>query len=288
MRAIQSKAAAVGFAAHKNINARFTAFKTITERIDLIIQRNRNYDTVELSKKALELLGSKGAKPKKLIDCENSPTLGSRSQAQWAESALTQQRNGVVSVKSELGYQRKRLETVLSRIGEYEKIASGEIPQTDTRITAQRADELIESYRNSVRTDFSAEINSIVKFYNGWAKQYDEYSGGLASEVTKNILDGISGEALGLGSLSDDPEEIFNALDSAIKNLDDLQQSIESAFFQATGGEKQMTAFYYDAASLRDSERWSEVRLSSEIAAIEGATIDENTETVGKSIEINF
>jgi len=58
--------------------------------------------------------------------------------------------------------------------------------------------------------------------------------------VTENQLHSISAESLGLSNLSDDPQEIMKALENASKILDGMNQKIENAYAQMTGG-KQIT-----------------------------------------------
>ena len=65
-------------------------------------------------------------------------------------------------------------------------------------------------------------------------------SGGLASKATENLLNSISAESLGLSNLSDDPQEIMEALENASKVLDGMKQNVESAYTQMTNG-KQIT-----------------------------------------------
>ena len=52
--------------------------------------------------------------------------------------------------------------------------------------------------------------------------EYDKLSGGLASKVMENQLNSISAESLGLSNLSDDPQEIMEALENASKLLDEM------------------------------------------------------------------
>lgn len=251
-----------------------------------VSQNNRNQDVIEFSFKANKLLKSAEENSDKLIDYANSAMVGQRSQAEWAESALTQQRNGVFSVRNELQYQKDRLDTILSKISEYEKIAAGETPENGTYISQERAVELIDKYKQSIKNDFSAEIDKTVKFYNDWAKSYDKYSGGVASQLIGNVLESISSEALGLDKLSDDPAEISKALDDAIEKLDNVTKSIEDVFYNATGKEKQMQEFY-TPESKADSEVWSKRKLEWEITGIETVTIHENTVFTGETLKID-
>ena len=70
--------------------------------------------------------------------------------------------------------------------------------------------------------------------------EYDRLSGGQASKVTENLLNSISAESLGLSNLSDDPREIMEALENASKILVGMNQNVEGAYKQMTGG-KQIT-----------------------------------------------
>ena len=58
--------------------------------------------------------------------------------------------------------------------------------------------------------------------------------------MTENQLNSISADFLGLSNLSDDPQEIMEALENASKLLDGMKQDVENTYKEMTGG-KQIT-----------------------------------------------
>lgn len=262
-----------------NVQAPNAQLANLVNNINAKIQQNyQNLDTVEISMKARQL-GEKADKSKEAtIDYENSPMNGTRTEAEWAESSLTQKRNGVSYVGDELNYQKERLETIVSKIAYYDKIANGALAQEDgVMISKERASELAERYRESIKTDFSKEIENAFSFYNDWAKTYDQFSNGLASSVLGDGFDNISAESLGLNNLPDDPAEIMKALNNATEKLQNIAKSIEDRFFEASG--KTMKE------SVSTKNGW-ERRLGLEFMLTEAATIDQNTPLSGKTLQI--
>lgn len=65
--------------------------------------------------------------------------------------------------------------------------------------------------------------------------EFDKLSGGLASEVTENLLNSISAESLGLSNLSGNPQEIMRALENESNILNEMNQRLESAYIEMTG-----------------------------------------------------
>lgn len=246
-------------------------------------QKSQNFDSVELSLQAKNLQKEKAEKTEKKdqrMDYENSPMNGSRTQAEWGESAVNQQYNGVNSMKNALGYQKHRLENILSKIDEYQKIANGDYSETENiTMSQERAAQLVERYKESIRTDFSEEIEGIIKFYGGWAKSYDEYSGGMASQIIGDVLGGISAESLGLDKLSNDPAEIMKALDKGMESLDALANSIADAYSKA-GGKNLAEPLTPDTSA------WSK-RIRVENLMTEMVTINESTPLTGEVLKLD-
>ena len=92
----------------------------------------------------------------------------------------------------------------------------------------------------SFKTDSTDIIQSHINPHRSTVDEYDGLSGGLASKVTENQLNSISADFLGLSNLSDDPQEIMEALENASKLLDGMKQDVENTYKEMTGG-KQIT-----------------------------------------------
>lgn len=256
-------------------------FKNVINRINTNAkQKKPNFDIVEISLEAKKSQKPENKNTDKLIDYKSSPLNGSRSEAEWAESSLTQQRDGVNSIKNVLEYQKERLDTTLSKIDEYEKIANGDFSQTNvSAMSPKRAAELANQYKENIKTDFSKDIENITSFYNNWANTYDEYSNGLASRVMGNALQDISVKSLGLEDLSSEPDKVKAALNNAIEKLKDISESIENNFYQASG--RKMV----DASS-PDSEMWKN-RIALDNASVEMVTVNKDTVVTGQTLKIN-
>jgi len=172
------------------------------------------------------------------------------------------------------------LNTTLSKIDEYEKIANGDTSQTELSVISKnRAAELVNQYKESIKTDYSEEIETVTSFYSSWIDNYDKYSNGLASKVMGNELKDISAKSLGLKDLSDDPDTIRAALSGAIDQLKDLSKSVEDQFYQASG--KKMAAEVYSDPEKRNK------RMELENAFLEMAVINEDTSYTGQVIKID-
>ncbi len=256
-------------------------FKSVINSINTNYKPKKpNFDLVELSLDAVKSQKTENKNTDKLIDYKNSPFSGSRTEAEWAESSLTQQRDGLNSIRNELEYQLERLNTTLSKIGEYEKIANGDSSQTERSVISQnRAAELVNQYKESIKTDYSKEIETVTSFYSSWTDTYDKYSNGLASKVMGNGLKDISAKSLGLKDLSDDPDTIRAALSSAIDQVKDLSKSVEDQFYQASG--KKM------AAEVNSDPEKRNKRMELEYASLEMAVIKEDTSFTGQIIKID-
>jgi len=256
-------------------------FKSVINSINTNYkQKKPNFDLVELSLDAIKSQKTENKNPDKLIDYKNSPFSGSRTEAEWAESSLTQQRDGLNSIRNELEYQLERLNTTLSKIDEYGKIANGDSSQTELSVISQnRAAELVNQYKESIKTDYSKEIETVTSFYSSWTDTYDKYSNGLASKVMGNGLKDISAKSLGLKDLSGDPDTIRAALSNAIDQLKDLSKSVEDQFYQASG--KKMAAEVYSDPEIRNK------RMELENASLEMAVINEDTSFTGQIIKID-
>ena len=256
-------------------------FKNIINRINTNSrQKKPDFDVVKISLEAIQSQKTEKKDTTKLIDYKNSPASGNRTEAEWAESSLTMQRDGLNSIKDELEYQMKRLDTTLSKIDQYEKIANGDSSQTNNSVISQtRAGELADKYKDSIRTDFSEVIDKYVSFYNDWINTYDKYSNGLASKVMGNVFQDISAKSLGLSDLSGDPAEIKVALNGATEKLNNISYVIEDNFYQASGKKMMERTSSESVIGMN--------RLDLENALIEMVTINKDTEFTGQILKIN-
>lgn len=256
-------------------------FNNVINRINTNArQKKPDFDIVKISLEAIQSQKTEKKDTTKLIDYKNSPISGNRTEAEWAESSLTMQRDGINSIKDELEYQMKQLDTTLSKIDQYEKIANGDSSQTNNSVISQkRAAELVDKYKDSIRTDFSEVIDTYVSFYNDWINTYDKYSNGLASKVMGNVLQDISAKSLGLSDLSGDPAEIKAALNGATEKLKDISQLIEDNFYQASGKKMMERTSSESLIGMN--------RLDLENALIEMVTINKDTEFTGQTLKIN-
>ncbi len=256
-------------------------FNNVINRINTNArQKKPDFDIVKISLEAIQSQETEKKDTTKLIDYKNSPISGNRTEAEWAESSLTMQRDGINSIKDELEYQMKQLDTTLSKIDQYEKIANGDSSQTNNSVISQkRAAELVDKYKDSIRTDFSEVIDTYVSFYNDWINTYDKYSNGLASKVMGNVLQDISAKSLGLSDLSGDPAEIKAALNGATEKLKDISQLIEDNFYQASNKKMMERTSSESLIGMN--------RLDLENALIEMVTINKDTEFTGQTLKIN-
>ena len=256
-------------------------FKNVINSININArQKKPDFDVVKISLEAIQAQKTENKDTTNLIDYRNSPINGSRTEAEWAESSLTMQRNGVNTIKDKLEYQMKELDSTLSKIDQYEKIANGDSLEINNSVISQkRAAELVDKYKDSIRTDFSEVIDNYASLYNDWVNTYDKYSNGLASKVMGNVLQDISAKSLGLSDLSGDPDEIKAALNGATEKLKDISKLIENNFYQASGKKMMERTSSESVIGLN--------RLDLEHALIEMVTINKDTEFTGQILKIN-
>ena len=256
-------------------------FKNVINSININArQKKPDFDVVKISLEAIQAQKTENKDTTNLIDYRNSPINGSRTEAEWAESSLTMQRNGVNTIKDKLEYQMKELDSTLSKIDQYEKIANGDSLEINNSVISQkRAAELVDKYKDSIRTDFSEVIDNYASLYNDWVNTYDKYSNGLASKVMGNVLQDISAKSLGLSDLSGDPDEIKAALNGATEKLKDISKLIEDNFYQASGKKMMERTSSESVIGLN--------RLDLEHALIEMVTINKDTEFTGQILKIN-
>ena len=211
--------------------------------LEQIIQRvnagyRSNCDTVELSPKALDLLQTAGcgkaAAAGKTVSGYPKYPAGTFSREEWAENAVSAQRDGIQTVSDVIDRAKSRLQFTMSRISELESYLNG--THSDPDLTEELAETYLHNYRQSIQSDYTDVIQSHLNPHRTAAEEYDRLSGGLASTVLENQLDSISAESLGLSGLSGDPQEIMKALERASGILDGMKQNTEAAWRELTGG----------------------------------------------------
>ena len=218
----------------------------IIQQINVNYGNRKNRDTVEWSQTALELLDA--GKIKKADDAKKPETaLGPQKYApgmftkeEWAEQSILAQRDGIQTVSDVIDYAKSKLEYTMSKISELENYLNGTGTHSDPNMTKELAETYLHNYKQSIQSDYTDIIQSHINPHRSTVDEYDGLSGGLASKVTENQLNSISADFLGLSNLSDDPQEIMEALENASKLLDGMKQDVENTYKEMTGG-KQIT-----------------------------------------------
>ena len=218
----------------------------IIQQINANYSGKRNRDTIELSQKALELL--KAGSASKTDEAGKSEaafgyqknSAGMFTQEEWAENAISEQRDGIQTVSDLIDYAKSKLQYTMSKISELENYLNGTGTHSDPNMTKELAETYLHNYKQSIQSDYTDIIQSHINPHRSTVDEYDGLSGGLASKVIGNQLDSISAESLGLSNLPDDPHEIMEALENASKILAGMKQNAEDAYQEMTGG-KQLT-----------------------------------------------
>ena len=214
----------------------------LVQQMNTAYGSKRTRDTVELSQKALDMLNA--AKTKK-ADKTKMPeaaagyqkySTGMFTKEQWAENALSEQRNGIKTACDLVDHAKSKLAYTMSKIHELEEYLNGTGMHSDPNMTKELAETYLHNYKQSIQTDYSNLIESHMNPHRSAVDEYDGLSGGLASKVIGNQLASITAESLGLSNLSGDPQEIMEALENASKKLNGMNQKIESAYVEMTGG----------------------------------------------------
>ena len=216
----------------------------IIQQINANYSGKRNRDTIELSQKALELL--KAGSASKTDEAGKSEAAfgyqknaaGMFTQEEWAENAISEQRDGIQTVSDLIDYAKSKLQYTMSKISELENYLNGTGTHSDPNMTKELAETYLHNYKQSIQSDYTDIIQSHLNPHLSTANEYDGLSGGLASKVMENQLDSISAASLGLSHLSKDPQEILDALKNASKVLDGMKKNVEDAYQQLTGGKQ--------------------------------------------------
>lgn len=216
--------------------------KKIVAQLNANVNKKQNFDTLELSKKALALLKENNEIKEKepALDYENSDMVsseryGDHSKAEFAEMSLTTQRDSLKALSDKIDYHKSKLEFTMGKISELESYLNGTAPHRNPHMTKEMAEDFLHNYKQSIVDDFS---DFSVKRDQFTANEFDKLSGGLAGEIFENPLNSLNAETLGLDNLSSDPKEIMKALENASKVLDKMTSDLESAFSKATGGKE--------------------------------------------------
>lgn len=223
-----------------------SGLEKIVQQVNAKYGGKQSRDIVELSQKALELLDA--SKTKKAEEAKKPEAAsgyqkyapGLYTKEGWAEQAVLAQRDGIQTVSDVVDYAKSKLEYTMSKISELENYLNGTGTHSDPNMTKELAETYLHNYKQSIQSDYTDIIQSHINPHRSTVDEYDGLSGGLASKVTENQLNSISADFLGLSNLSDDPQEIMEALENASKLLDGMKQDVENTYKEMTGG-KQIT-----------------------------------------------
>jgi len=223
-----------------------SGLQKVIQQVNANYGSKRNCDTVDLSKKALDMLDAlknekeeKAKKPEAASDFQKyAPEMFTKEE--WAENSILEQRDGIKTVSDVIDYAKSKLQYTMSKISELENYLNGTGTHSDPNMTKELAETYLHNYKHSIQTDYTDLIQSHINPHRTTVEEYDSWSGGLASGAMENQLDSISAASLGLSGLSDDPQEIMKALENASKTLGGMKQNVENAYKEMTGG-KQIT-----------------------------------------------
>lgn len=221
-----------------------SGLQKIIQQVNTNYGSKKNRDTVELSQKALDLLNAnkrqktnETGKPEAAAAYQKYPA-GIFTKEEWAENALSEQRNGIKTVSDVIDHAKSKLKFTMSKIDELENYLNGTGTHSDPNMTKELAETYLHNYKQSIQSDYTDLIQSHIGLSQSLSKEYDSLSGGLASNLMENQLDSITAESLGLANLSNSPKEIIDALENASKILDKMGQKVENAYAEMTGGKE--------------------------------------------------
>ena len=221
-----------------------SGLQKIVQQVNASYGSRPNRDTVDLSKKALELLDTlKTEKTEEVQKPEAASSYqkyaaGMFTQEEWAENSILAQKDGIQTVSDVIDYAKSKLKYTMSKISELESYLNGIGTHSDPNMTKELAETYLHNYRQSIQSDYTDVIQSHINPHRTTVDEYDGLSGGQASKVTENQLNSISAESLGLSNLTGDPQEIMEALENASKMLDEMKQKTEAAYAQMTNGKQ--------------------------------------------------
>lgn len=220
------------------------SLQKVVQQVNEAYGSKRSRDTVELSQASLELLeAAKVKKPEEAKQPQAVPgyqkyPAGMFTKEEWAENALSEQRNGIKSASDVIDYAKAKLRFTMSKMEELENYLHGTGTHSDPAMTKALAETYLHNYKQSIQSDYQTFLEDHVGpgLHQQLFQEYDSLSGGLASQATENQLAFLNADSLGLSNLSDDPREMMAALENASKILSGLNQKVEQAYAQMTGG----------------------------------------------------
>lgn len=225
--------------------AQSSGLQKVIQQVNANYASKKNFDTVDLSKKALEMLDAlKTEKKESVKKAETASDFqkyapGMFTQEEWAENSILEQRDGIKTVSDVIDYAKSKLQFTMAKIEELENYLNGTGAHSDPNMTKDLAETYLHNYRQSIQSDYAGFIHSHINPHRAAADEYDGLSGGQASNLTENLLHFISAESLGLSNLSsDNPQEIMRALENASRILDGMNQNVENVYAQMTGGKQ--------------------------------------------------
>lgn len=258
-----------------------SSLQKVINQINFNLNNKGRVDTVELSLKAKDLLKTRNETEEKepIINYEDSPQVGKYTQAEWAEISLHHQRNGLETIAKAIDYSKARLEYTISNINELESYLQGTGTHSDPYMTPSKAEDYLKGYKQSIITDYTQIIENYANVYRSFINQYNQNSGGIASQVMHNQMDDISAKSLGLADLSNDPTGIMSALKNASKQVSEMITNLENAFAKASNGKT-----WGPIAPLAVDTWTKHLELFS--AKTEVSIIDEDTVLTDKVLEV--
>lgn len=218
--------------------------QNVIQQVNTTYGGKSSHDTVELSQNALDLFNA--SKTKKADETKKAEAVmsyqkypaGRFTPEAWAENSILEQRDGIQTVSDVIDHAKSKLEYTMSKIDELENYLNGMGTHSDPNMTKELAETYLHNYKQSIQSDYTDLIQNHINPHRSTVDEYDGLSGGSASRVIENLLDSISAESLGLSNLSDDSQEIIDALENASKILSGMNQKVEAAYDKMTGGKE--------------------------------------------------
>ncbi len=219
-----------------------TALHKVVSQINTNFENKTNQDTVTISQKALDILDKQNknkdtnqAKEEGVSTGYQKYSEGMFTKDEWAENALMEQRDGMQTVLDIIDHAKSKLEFTMSKIESLENFLSGTASHSNPNMTKETAEAYLHNYKQSIQSDYTAIIKQHIGIHRFFTDEYDELSGGMASQIIENQLNSITAESLGLANLSSDPKEIVKALENASEILGKNMKYLENAFYEETG-----------------------------------------------------
>ncbi|MCI8285133.1 MAG: hypothetical protein HFE90_07715 [Firmicutes bacterium] len=114
---------------------------------------NKNYDTVELSKKALDMLDEQSEPDQMaILGYQKYPPM---SKAKWAENSILAQRDGIKTYSDIVDYEKSKLQFTISKIEELENYLNGAGTHSNPNMTKGLAKLYLNNYKQSTSLDYT-------------------------------------------------------------------------------------------------------------------------------------